>query len=222
MQKKHWICLGVISGLIIILLLVAAVRGCTKSTLPTIDTTATLVKKMTECSRIYTTEISIHKIVTHNDNVKMEASALAKLTATLPFGKRKIAMPISATLKTYVDLGALTAENVKRTGNKIEIILPDPKIVMTSSKIDHDNIVKVVPWLRTKFSDEELDSYARQGRADILASFAKMDYITIARRRAARVIVPLIEQMGYKEQNITVTFRKDFTPEDIQTLVENN
>ena len=40
-----------------------------------------------------------------------------------------------------------------------------------------------------------------------------------ARASAARQLVPIAVQLGFKEENVTVTFRKDLTANDIPGLI---
>ena len=47
---------------------------------------------------------------------------------------RKVAIPMDATLKAYVDFSGFSAKNVNRQGDKIEIILPDPKVMTWNRK----------------------------------------------------------------------------------------
>jgi p-aminobenzoyl-glutamate transporter AbgT len=42
-----------------------------------------------------------------------------------------------------------------------------------------------------------------------------MNIVETAQANAARVLVPMIAQMGYREENITVAFRKNLTMNDI-------
>ena len=49
-----------------------------------------------------------------------------------------------------------------------------------------------------------------------------MGIIEQAQRSAARQLVPLFTAMGYKESNITISFRKKFTIRDLRQLVEVN
>ena len=42
-----------------------------------IDTLATLVMQIQKCSRLYTTEYQVHKIVTHDDDIKLKYLNLA-------------------------------------------------------------------------------------------------------------------------------------------------
>ena len=66
--------------------------------------------------------------------------------------------PLDAVVKAYIDFSDFNEENVKKEGNgKITIILPDPRIVLTSTKIDHKGMKEFVPFMRHNFTDAELN-----------------------------------------------------------------
>jgi p-aminobenzoyl-glutamate transporter AbgT len=91
---------------------------------------------------------------------------------------------------------------------------------MTSSKIDQKNVRQYVALTRANFSDEELSNYQQQGRAAIIESIPEMGILETAQANAAKVLVPMLVEMGYKEENITIAFRKQYSPKDIQTLLK--
>jgi hypothetical protein len=43
----------------------------------------------------------------------------------------------------------------------------------------------------------------------------------MAQANAARVLVPMIRQMGYQERDITITFRKEYQEKDLKGMVED-
>ncbi len=178
-----------------------------------------LVRQVQQCSRLYTAEYQIHKIVTHDDVLRLQGQLTGEdYDITLPMlGDRKIAIPMDVTLKAYIDFDGFSTENVERNGEKITIILPDPKVQLTASKIDHKNVKKYVALLRSDFTDEELSNYERQGRETILATVPEMGIIESARQNAARVLIPMLRQMGFSERNITITFREDL---NMQPIIE--
>ena len=181
-----------------------------------LDTIPMMVMQIQKCSRLYTAEAQVHRIITHDDQLRLKGSILKnEFDISLPGGKRKVAIPMDATLKAYIDFKGFNEKNVRRQGEKIEIILPDPKVVLTSSKIDHEGIKKFVSLTRSNFSDEELTIYERQGRQAIVNDIPKMNIIETARENAARTIIPIVTQMGFKEKNITVTFRKDLSIKEL-------
>ncbi|MBP7358359.1 MAG: DUF4230 domain-containing protein [Prevotella sp.] len=185
------------------------------------DTIPMMIMQIQKCSKLYTAEYHIHKIITHDDIMKLKGSFLSHdFNINLPLGKRKIAIPMDATLKAYIDFGKFSKSNIKKSGNKIEIILPDPKVILTSSKIDHKNVKKFVAITRSNFSDEEMTNYEKQGRASIINSIPYLGIIELARDNAARILIPMCRQMGYKEQDITITFRKEFKINDLPGLLD--
>jgi hypothetical protein len=88
-------------------------------------------------------------------------------------------------------------------------------VVLTSSKINQKDIKEYVGLVRSHFSDSELSNYEQQGRQSIINSIPDMHIVETAQANAARVLVPMIVQMGYREENITIAFRKNLTLSDI-------
>ena len=212
---------------ILILLTSAFCSSCRKerTTDPTesIDTIPMLIMQIKKCSRLYTTEYHIHKIITHDDKISVKGKFFKKeYDIDLPLGNRKIAIPIDATIKAYIDFGNFSKENVEKINGKINIILPDPKIAITSTTINHKDIKEYVALTRRDFSDEELSNYERQGRQAIVDDIPNMGLIDMARESAARTLIPIFKQMGYKESDITITFRKDFTRKDFNSIIEKS
>lgn len=184
------------------------------------DAFHSFVMQVQKCSRIYTTEVKIHKIVTHDDVIRLKGTILAQdFNIRMPLGDRKIAIPMDATLKAFIDMSDFSEKNVERDGQKIIITLPDPQVTLTSSKIDQKGIKEYVGLVRSHFTDAEMADYEQQGRAAIIASIPQLGIISTAQENAARVLVPLITQMGYQEQDIVIQFRKEYGIQDIKSLV---
>ena len=187
-----------------------------------IDTIPHMVMQIKKCSRLYTAEYNVHKIVTHNDQMRLRGTILSKqYDIPLPIGNRKIAIPIDAKVKAYIDFADFSEKNIRRRGQKIEILLPDPKVELTSSRINHEEVKKQVPLLRSNFTDEEITNYERQGRAAIIAAVPQMGIIPTAQEAAAHTLIPFIRQMGFQEEDITISFRKEFTLDDMPTLLSS-
>lgn len=185
------------------------------------DTLPLLIMQIQKCSRLYTTEVQLHKIVVHNDTKTINGTILSKdFDVDLPLGTRKVAIPIDATVRAYIDFSTFSAQNIHRQGNKIEIVLPDPKISDPVTKINHDEIKAYVPFLRRRFSDQELARYEQKARLSIINDLPSMGLIETAQINAARTLVPLLQQMGFREQDITITFRKEFSSKEITRMVE--
>lgn len=173
-----------------------------------IDTIPMMVQQIQQCSKLYTAEYKVHKIVTHDDVVGLSGKALGKdFSLKLPsLGKRKVAIPINATLKAYIDMSAVKVEDIHRDGDKIEIVLPKPHVVMTSSSIEHEEVKQYVAVLRSNFSDEELSNYEAQGRKAIIADIPKLKLPEMAKASAARMLIPIVARMGFRQENVTITF----------------
>ena len=174
------------------------------------DTVPMLILQVQKCSKLYTAEYRVHKIITHDDALRLKGQLMSKqFNLKVPLAERKIAIPMDAKIKAYIDFSEFSEQNIERSGNQITIILPDPQVVMTSSKIDQKNVKQYVGLTRAHFSDEELANYQQQGREAILQSIPDMGIEETARANAAKVLVPMLTQLGYEEQNITIAFRKD-------------
>lgn len=188
-----------------------------------IDTIPMMVMQIQKCSKLYTAEVHVHKIITHNDDLKLKGSFLKKsFDINIPGSNRKVAIPMDATLKAYVDFKDFSSKNVNRNGEKIEIILPDPKVMLTSSKIEHEEIKQYVSLARKNFSDAELATYEQQGRESIIKDIPNMDIIETARQSAANTLIPLLRNLGFQEYNIKISFRKRFTFDDLKSILDRN
>ena len=187
-----------------------------------IDTVPMLVTQVQQCAKLYTAEYRVHKIITHDDVVRLKGTVLQRdFNFKVPLGDRKIAIPMDAKLKAYIDFSQFSEKNIERQGDKITILLPDPKVTMTSSKIDQKNVRQYVALTRAYFSDAELANYQMQGRAAIIADIPKLGILETAQANAAKVLVPMLKDMGYEEKNITVAFRKQYGADDILQLIRS-
>ncbi|MBO4786620.1 MAG: DUF4230 domain-containing protein [Prevotella sp.] len=187
------------------------------------DSIPALIMQLQKTSKLYTTDFKVHKIITHDDELKLKGTILQQdFDIPLPLGSRKVVIPMDATVKAYIDFSGFSEKNVKREGDKIEILLPDPQVELTSTRINHEDVKKHVPLLRSNFSDKELADYSMQGRKAIINDIPKMGIIQMAQESATRMLVPMLQQMGYEESNITITFRKDFSVSDVLSIIKDN
>lgn len=216
------------SGILTLLCLLCFIYSCNndaqeaakEETVAVTDTVPQMVMQIQKCARLYTTEVHVHKIVTHDDVMRLRGNVMRKnFDIALPLGERKIAIPMDATLKAYIDFADFSEDNVLREGDKITILLPDPKVTLTSSKINQQAVKEFVGIARSHFTDRELTDYEQQGRQAILNSIPSMGLVKTAQENAARVLVPMIAQMGYREEDITIAFRKDL---DIRHLIDSS
>ena len=178
------------------------------------DTLAVLVTRVQECSRLYTTEFRVHKIVACESDRTVGALGLHVGAST--FGERKVLIPMEATLKGYIDLSTFSVANVERQGRRVVITLPDPQVMMTATRIDHEGVRHYVTGLRESFVDKELTALEAQGRKSIIDEIPALGIERAARASAARMLIPIIATLGYDEADITINFRKDLTPYDLK------
>lgn len=211
---------------ILSLFLVVAACSHDKTDTPEVvvsDSLPVMVMRIQQCSKLYTAEFRVHKIITHDDQMKLSGSFMKKdFSVNLPVGDRIIAIPMDATIKGYIDFSRFSKENIHKDGDKIHVTLPDPKIELTSTKINNSEIKQHVDLIRQNFSDKELSSYEQQGRRQIIESIPQMGIVENARQSAVRTLVPMLTAMGYKEENITIDFRKGFNVNDIKSILNTN
>jgi len=183
-----------------------------------IDSIPLLVSQIQRCSRLYTTEYRIHKLVSCESNRRISGLGISfRLNI---FGERKIIIPMDATLKGFIDMNQLQVQNIDRQGDKITVTLPDPEVMMTSTKIDHENIKEFVTGFRDDFTDQEMARFEAQGRQAIIAEIPELGIERTARENAVRILMPIITQMGFREQNIVIQFRSSYNPHDLIRKLE--
>ena len=187
-----------------------------------VEDSINLVLMVNRTSRLYTAEYKVHKIVTHSDVMRLKASVLGyDLDTELPLGDRKIAIPIDVTLRAYIDFSTFTEGQVERSGEYIHITLPDPKVIVTASKVDHAATKQFADFLRSDYTDEEMTNFTAQGVRAILQSVPQLGILETARQSAAATLIPLIASLGYDSDHIIVTFKKHYTENDLPMLYDN-
>lgn len=183
--------------------------------------TLSQIMQLKECSRLYTAEYEIHKLVLKDDPLRVRGSVLNHpFDMKVPVGERKIMVPLDVTLKAYIDFTDFGEDNVRRDGERITVYLPDPRVAVTSSRIDHDEVRQFISLTRRRYSSAEMADFARQGEEEILKTLPELGILETARKNAAHVVVPLLTKLGFEEKNIVVTFRKEFTGNDMPLLLD--
>lgn len=211
--------------LLIILALAASLCSCnhdkTESKADAVDS-VNLVMRISQVSKLYTAEYQIHKIVTHDDILKMKGNILGiKYDKSFHLGERKIAIPIDVTMMAYIDFSSFGERNVEKIGQFIHIILPDPKVLVTASRVDYENMKEFTSIIRTSYSDEERSEISRKGVESIIKQVPEIGIIETARECAAKALIPMLVQMGYKEDHIVITFRDDLDTTKLNEIYDN-
>lgn len=207
--------------IVLCLSLLSACRGEeTKAEAVRVDTLS-LVMQVKECARLYTAEYEVHKLVLKDDPLRVKGNLFQRaFDVKVPIGERKVMIPLDVTLKAYIDFTGFGEKNVLRSGDRIVVTLPDPRVVVTSSRINHDEVKQFVSLTRSDYTSAELADFTRQGEDEILASVPQLGILEMARENAAHVLMPMLTRLGYDERNIVISFRKDFTTADMPLLLE--
>lgn len=230
MKAKYWLTLT--TKVALSLLTIVSSASCNKqhssandghaSHATAIDTTALMVMRVQSCARLYTAEMQVHKLVTHTDEPRIKGKVMG-MQVDLParMGDRRIAIPINVTLKAYIDFANFSANNLQRTDSTLIITLPDPHIVVTSTRVDNKGTRQYVDALRSHYTDAEIATFAQQGADSITAHLSRFGLEERARQSAARQLIPLLTNLGYTESQITLRFGHNFSDHDWKRLQTN-
>lgn len=207
--------------IVLCLSLLSACRGEETQAEAVRGDTLSLVMQVKECARLYTAEYEVHKLVLKDDPLRVKGNLFQRaFDVKVPIGERKVMIPLDVTLKAYIDFTGFDEKNVLRSGDRIVVTLPDPRVVVTSSRINHDEVKQFVSLTRSDYTSAELADFTRQGEDEILASVPQLGILEMARENAAHVLVPMLTRLGYDERNIVISFRKDFTTADMPLLLD--
>lgn len=203
--------------LIVVIAIVAALfflfRGCgkTEEKGAEVDTISYMLQQIQQCSRLYVSEYQVRKIVTHRDESRISARLFgSEINVALPASDRRVAIPINATLKAYIDMSEVKPQDVtRRADGKIDVHLPEPVVVTTATGIDYDGMKQHTSLFGKDFSDEELSSYETRGRKEIINEIPHLGIKEDARRSAAKMLIPIISYLGMQQEDIVITFTPD-------------
>ncbi len=183
------------------------------------DTLRLVVEQTTHLSRLHTTELQIHKLVTHTDQSRLRGTILSvPIDIGLKPGERKVAIPIDVTVHASIDLTKFTKDNVVRQGDKYVITLPDPQIEVTAARIDHGGVRQYVDPLRSQFSDSELTALARQGEETLVRNLDKPAIVERARQDARLVLLPMLRRCGLGPADVSIAFRGDLRADSLRVV----
>ena len=174
------------------------------------DNIPMLIRDIRKCSKLYTSEYNIRKIVTYSDEPRLKGKVLGhEVDMKMPVGDRKIAIPMNVTLKGYIDFSDFSKKNVRREGRRIVVTLPPPQVAVTASKIDQAGIKEYVSFMRSRFSDAEMTEFEKQGRQAVVNSIPRLDINETTAVNAAKILIPMIVKMGYDEKLITIELKNE-------------
>lgn len=172
-------------------------------------TPGSMAEQISTSGKLHVTEYKVHKIVTANDLKQLEGTIFKhKYSLTLPVGDRKVAIPVDAVFKAYIDFGKVTPADIEVTASPrtVSVTLPQPEVELTSSKVDHKGIREYRNGLRSRFSDAELSEFERQGRAAIENAMPTEKIRAQARRNGADLLIPVLVKAGFPADSITIVY----------------
>ena len=110
-------------AILFVFLLVGCKKNKTLDTPESIDTIPMLVTQVQKCSRLYSAEVKVRKIITHTDEKEISGKFLNQsFNIKLPGSQRKLAIPIDATIKAYIDFNNFSSSNIICNKDQINII----------------------------------------------------------------------------------------------------
>ena len=106
------------------LLVIALLFGCRHKEQPAsvqagiaqgIDTVPMLIMQVQQCSKLYTAEYRVHKIITHDDALRFKGQVMSKsFNLKVPLADRKIAIPMDALAIAMSELASISERRTYR------------------------------------------------------------------------------------------------------------
>ncbi len=184
---------------LLLISIMTSLTGCSSNSDDTASGPELDLAQITGCSKIYTTEYEVSKTIFQRDQISVMGFAL-------PGGERVAVIPVRGTVKAYVDLSVLTADDIRQHGDSIEVVLPNPKIELSATQIQAKNVREKVGLFQSNFSDREITKLQQQGRDSLVAEIPHLPIIADARQSTARTLIALLTNMGFDESKIKITF----------------
>lgn len=211
---------AIVMMLLALLLLPSCRKRQAEVAAPTVDTIPQMLSQIRRCSKLELTQYKIHVIAKYEDKgSKLEGSILGfDYHVNLPTGSRKIAIPIDASVRAYIDFSDFSEQQIEYVDDDILITLPDPTIEIVHTKVNNKDISTAVALLRRDFSDEEITRFQRMGRDSIEKNIRNIQFTERARKQAASTLIPMIRQLGFDDSHIKIRFRKDLDDSRLQFL----
>ena len=170
---------------------------------------AAVVAALHHRASLNTVQYNVRKILTYEDFSTLDGTLFfEKFSIQIP-GDRKIALPVDVIIKSSIDLSAMTAADVEVKAGEITLLLPDPKLEISSSAIDYSREMQFLSWNRSKFSEAEKEGILKSGEQKILQEMSRADVMARSLVAAYKALIPLLEAAGYASESVTICFRSD-------------
>ena len=159
--------------------------------------TATVIRQVQTLAQLVTVKYSVEKIVALEDVKWSEA-----------FGTSRVLLVAHGVVKAGVDLGQVSARDVKISGKKISIVLPPARITDAYLDEKQTQVIERTTGLLRAF-DKDLEQAARQQALDDIQRGARHNGILPdAEERARTQLANLFHQLGFE----SVEFKERLLP----------
>lgn len=170
-------------------------------------------------STLYTAEAKSHKTMTYSSSSKLSFNFLGiDKDVSLPFSKTEATIPVTVTYKAGINMQQITDDNIRisqypgseRHGGVVVITLPDPVIVETAVRVDHENESMKKEFLGKGLTYEQYQKLVRQAKQEAWEDLSEDDMRAIvetAKVSATDIIIPRLRALGFTD--ITVQYRQD-------------
>lgn len=170
-------------------------------------------------STLFTAEVSSSKTMTYSSSSKLSFNFMGiDKDVSLPFSKTEATIPVTMTYKAGINLQEMTGDNIQISqypgseghGGVIVITLPDPVIVETAVRVDHENERLKKEFLGKGLTYEKYQELVRQAKREAWEGMSEEDLhdiVETAKVSATEIIIPRLRAIGFTD--ITVQYRQD-------------
>jgi hypothetical protein len=158
------------------------------------------VSKIQDAAKLATTETVIEKIVIGNKK--------KKIFRLFTLEQARFVCYSEATIKAGIDLKKLNKEDIKITGNQIELMLPAVEVLNFSYPFERFRIDSTLldNGVITRISISDMEEFFRMAEMDIRTQLPKMGIVEETEAKTSKMMESLLKNLGYKE--IYIHFRK--------------
>lgn len=161
-----------------------------------------VVGKIQKASELATTEFTIDKLV-HGTKTK-------KIAWVFKLNEARFLAYSQAKVKTGIDLGKLSMDDVKIEGDRINIMLPPVKVVNFSyppGSFHLDKRISDPKKFLNNITIEEQEQLFREAELDIRNNLKYMGIVETTQQNTRAMLIGLLGSLGYKE--IHINFQND-------------
>ena len=180
----------------LLILMLMIITACKK------DQRAFVVGKIQKASDLATTEFTVDKLVYGSKTKKVAWVFTLKDAKFLAYSKAQI--------KTGVELGRLTEEDIEVNDKMISITLPPVKVINFSYPPDSfqlDSEISNLDQFLNRITIEEQEELFRQAELDIRNNLRYMGVVKTTQQNTRNILTRLLAGLGYEE--IYVNFKND-------------